>query len=441
MTEAAKRPSLKELITDIFTDRRLALMLALGYSSGLPLRLVFSTQSAWLREAGVPIEQIGLLSYVALAYSFKFLWAPIIDTRDLPLLAPLLGRRRSWMLLAQLCVVLGLVGLAFGDPANRLAWSVASAFFLAFFAATQDIIVDGWRIDAAPPERQGMMSAVYQLGYSAALLCAGAGALYIADFVSWKAAYLAMACLMVVGISACLTAPRTPDKRPSSGVRPSLASTFIEPLRDLIDRKGAMLALILALVALYRLPDFLSGVMANPLYIDLGFTKSDIATVSKLYGVWVGIAGAFCGGFAVSRLGLMPSLMIGGAAASASHLSLALLAANGARLDLLTLSVSVESFAGAFAGTSLIAYMSSLTSPLFAATQYALLSSLYALPGKIVGGLSGFMVKSYGYPTFFVISSTIGIPVVVLCVIIWHHHARSAKSEEQSRIVRGGEPR
>jgi MFS transporter, PAT family, beta-lactamase induction signal transducer AmpG len=162
-------------------------------------------------------------------------------------------------------------------------------------------------------------------------------------------------------------------------------------------------------------------VMANPLYIDLGFSKSDIATVSKLYGVWVGIAGAFIGGFAVSRLGLMPALLIGGIAASSSHLMMAWLASTGARLDLLTLAISVENFAAGFAGTALIAYMSSLTSPLFAATQYALLSSLYALPGKLVGGLSGLLVDNLGYPTFFAITSTIGIPVVALCLFVWRH--------------------
>ena len=176
---------------------------------------------------------------------------------------------------------------------------------------------------------------------------------------------------------------------------------------------------ILALIAIYRLPDFVSGVMANPLYSDLGFTKSDIATVSKLYGVWIGIAGAFGGGLAVGRLGLAPALIIGGVAASASHLSLAYLAANGARLDLLTLAVSVESFASGFAGAVLIAYMSSLVSPAYAATQYALLSSLYALPGKFIGGLSGFMVDALGYPRFFLSTALIGLPVLALCLVVW----------------------
>ncbi|MGA2491897.1 MAG: MFS transporter [Roseiarcus sp.] len=403
-------------LSQVLRDPRLALMLALGFSSGLPFLLIFSTQSVWLREAGVSRSAIGLMSYAALAFAFKFAWAPIIDRFDPPGFGALLGRRRGWMLTAQIGVALGLAGLAFGDPAQALTWNVAFAFLTAFAAATQDATIDGWRIDAAPAERQGMMAAIYQLGYRLAMLCAGAGALYIADFVSWRAAYLAMAGLMVVGIGGCLLSPRLdlPSREAAARV-----AAFGEPIADLVRRYGVTLVVILALVAIYRLPDFVSGVMANPLYIDLGFSKTDIATVSKLYGVWIGMAGAFGGGVAVARLGRMPSLLIGGFAASASHLTLAYLAASGAQVPLLTLSVSVESFASGFAGAALIAYMSSLVSPAFAATQYALLSSLYALPGKFVGGLSGVMVDAFGYVKFFVATATIGIPVVALTLIVW----------------------
>jgi PAT family beta-lactamase induction signal transducer AmpG len=408
-------------LSQVLRDPRLALMLALGFSSGLPFLLIFSTQSVWLREAGVSRSAIGLMSYAALAFAFKFAWAPIIDRFDPPGFGPLLGRRRGWMLTAQIGVALGLAGLAFGDPAQTLTWNVAFAFLTAFAAATQDATIDGWRIDAAPAERQGMMAAIYQLGYRLAMLCAGAGALYIADFVSWRAAYLAMAALMVVGIGGCLLSPRLDSPPRETTAR---FAAFGEPLADLVRRYGATLVVILALVAIYRLPDFVSGVMANPLYIDLGFSKSDIATVSKLYGVWIGMAGAFGGGVAVARLGRMPSLLIGGFAASASHLTLAYLAASGAQLPLLTLAVSVESFASGFAGAALIAYMSSLVSPAFAATQYALLSSLYALPGKFVGGLSGVMVDAFGYVRFFVATAAIGIPVVALTLIVWRLAAR-----------------
>ena len=420
---ARKTPAL----TDIFRDPRLALMLALGFSSGLPFLLIFSTQSAWLREAGVSRSAIGLMSYAALAFTFKFAWAPFIDEYDPPLTGRFLGRRRGWMLWAQLGVAAGLAGLSFGAPGQSLAWSIAFAFLTAFAAASQDVTIDGWRIDAAPSERQGMMSAVYQLGYRLAMLCAGAGALYIADFASWRAAYLAMAGLTLIGMLGCLLSPRL--DRPAAGERPSLTDSFVAPLADLIGRYGGTLIVILALVAIYRLPDFISGVMANPLYIDLGFSKSDIATVSKLYGVWIGMAGAFAGGLLVARLGLTPTLILGGAAASLSHLTLAWLAASGAKIALLTLSVSVESFASGFAGAALIAYMSSLTSPAFAATQYALLSSLYALPGKLIGGLSGVMVDAFGYPRFFVASAAIGLPVVVLSLVIWRLEARKVVTE------------
>jgi len=413
-------------LLQVLRDPRLALMLALGFSSGLPFLLIFSTQSVWLREAGVSRSAIGLMSYAALAFAFKFAWAPVIDRFDPPGFGALLGRRRGWMLLAQIGVALGLAGLAFGDPARTLTWNVAFAFLTAFAAATQDATIDGWRIDAAPPERQGMMAAIYQLGYRLAMLCAGAGALYIADFVSWRAAYLAMAGLMVVGVGGCLLSPRLDLPAPEAAAK---AAAFGEPLADLVRRYGASLVAILALVAIYRLPDFVSGVMANPLYIDLGFSKSEIATVSKLYGVWIGMAGAFGGGVAVARLGRMPSLLIGGFAASASHLTLAYLAASGAQAPLLTLAVSVESFASGFAGAALIAYMSSLVSPAFAATQYALLSSLYALPGKFVGGLSGVMVDAFGYVRFFVATATIGVPVVILTLVVWRLAARDSQSQ------------
>ncbi|MGB2729133.1 MAG: MFS transporter [Methylovirgula sp.] len=401
---------------DIVADPILALMLALGFSSGLPFLLVLGTQAARLAEAKVPIEEIGLISWVGLCYSLKFLWSPVIDTVDIPWLASALGRRRAWLLASQIGVAGGLVALAFADPARSLSGLIVRAAITAFAAATQDIVIDGWRIDSAPTERQGIMAATSNFGYRLGLLAAGAGALYIADYSSWRTAYLAMAALMLVGMIAGLISPRLPE-RPREPT--SFGRKLVDPVTDLCRRFGPLLAAILLLVALYRLPDFLSGVMANPLYIGLGFSKSQIATMSKVYGVWIGIAGAFAGGFAITRIGLMPALLIGGIAAAASHLCLALLAATGKSLPLLALSVSVENFAGNFAGAALIAYMSSLTSPAFAASQYALLSSLYALLGKFLGGLSGFAVKQIGFAGFFACTSTIGLPVALLCLFLW----------------------
>ncbi|WP_448952347.1 AmpG family muropeptide MFS transporter [Labrys neptuniae] len=456
------------LLRDIAADKRLAFMLLLGFSSGLPFLLIFSTQSARLRESGISLTDIGLFFYVSLAYSFKFLWAPLIDRFDPPFLGRLCQRWRGWMLLTQIGVAIGLLGLAFSDPGKVLWVTVVCAAFTAFCAASQDIVIDGWRINVMPADRQGVMLAVSQLGYRLGFLCAGAGALYIADFADWRTAYLAMMLLMLVGITGALFAPGpqrvtagtaddkliavfadatdTSPAKPAAPEQTAWTRSFIEPLADLFQRRGWMLVPVLLLVAIYRLPDFVSGVMANPLYIDLGFSKSDIATVTKIYGFWINIIAPFVGGFAVWRLGLMPSLLIGGIAAAASHLSLAWLAAHGADIRLLAFAVSVENFAGNFAGTALMAYMSSLTSPAYAATQYALLSSLYALPGKIIAGLSGKMVDLFGYPAFFVSTSAIGIPVAILCLIVWrettkHEAAKADKSPQKQSLASPGAPR
>jgi PAT family beta-lactamase induction signal transducer AmpG len=426
----AAAPKRRLSLRDVLTDGRIALMLPLGFSSGLPFLLVFSTLSAWLREAGISRTEIGMLSWVALAYSFKFLWAPIVDRYDVPVLAHLLGRRRGWMASSQIVVALGLVGVAVSSPQTSLPLTIASALLVAFASATQDVVVDGWRIDVASTERQGMMAASYQLGYRLALICAGAGALYIAEFVNWRTAYLAMAALMAVGLIGTMLAPRADE----SAAREHLPfrAAITEPLADLFRRKGLILIPILALIACFRLPDFVAGVMANPLYIDLGFSKTDIANVSKLYGVWIGIIGAFAGGLALTRLGLWWTLLIGAVIAASSNLMFAWLAAEGARLDLLTLTISFDNFAAGFAGSALIAYMSGLTSPGFAATQYALLSSLYALPGKLIGGASGAVVDAYGYPLLFTATAGIGIPLVLLCLIVRRDTMKTVEEKEEA---------
>jgi PAT family beta-lactamase induction signal transducer AmpG len=426
----AAAPKRRFSLRDVLTDGRIALMLPLGFSSGLPFLLVFSTLSAWLREAGISRTEIGMLSWVALAYSFKFLWAPIVDRYDVPGLANLLGRRRGWMMFAQIVTALGLVGIAVSDPQTSLSLTIASALLVAFASATQDVVVDGWRIDVASTERQGMMAASYQLGYRLALICAGAGALYMAEFVNWRSAYLAMAALMGVGLVGTLLAPRGNES--AARERLPITAAIIEPLTDLFRRKGLILIPILILIACFRLPDFVAGVMANPLYIDLGFSKTDIANVSKLYGVWVGIIGAFAGGLALTRLGLWWTVLIGAVIAASSNLMFAWLASEGARLDLLTLTISFDNFAAGFAGSALIAYMSGLTSPGFAATQYALLSSLYALPGKLIGGASGAVVDAYGYPLLFTATASIGIPLVILCFVVRRDTMETVEEKDET---------
>ena len=443
------------LLKEAATDPRLALMLPLGFSSGLPFLLIFSTPSAWLSAAHAAPHQISLMSWCLMAFSFKFAWAPVIDRFNLPVLSRWLGRRRSWMLLAQMGIAAGLVGYSFSDPARGLAWSAVCASFVGFAAATQDITIDAWRIDAAPPERQGVMVGVYSVGYRVAIFAAGAGALYLSDLIGWRGTYLIMAALTVVGMVGCLMAPnidagrqRTADRAstvaveaverfslrvsalPGGAAMAAVARLYGPPLYDLIRRYGASLAAILLLVAFYRMPDFLSGVMATPLYKHLGYANSEIATASKVLGVWVSIAGTLAGGACVVRFGLMPALLIGGIAAPAAHLSFVWLAAQPHQLSALIVAVCCDNLATGFAGAALIAYMSSLVSPAHAAMQYALLSSLYAFPGKFVGGFSGYLVEDWGYPRYFATSATIGVPIALLCLAVWRLQAAAPAVEK-----------
>ena len=417
-------------------DKRVSLMLALGFSAGLPFLLILGTLAVRLREAGVPVTTIGLFSWLAIAYSLKFAWSPIVDAFDIPVLARMLGRRRAWMLVCQAVIAVALVGSGLSDPKSSLWVTAAFTFMAAFGSATQDVVVDGWRIDAAPNEMQGIMAAAYQLGYRLAMLCAGAGALYVAQFVDWRAAYIAMAVLMGVGMAATLLSPVV-DRAPGTVAEPrkrfDFAAAVKAPLVDLYARKGRTLVPILLLVALYRVSDFLAGVMSNPLYVDLGFSKAEIASVAKIYGIWVGIAGAFVGGWLVAKVGLYRTMLLGACGQAISHGVFAWLATQGASIEALVLAISADNFAQSFAGTVLIAYMSSLTGAGFSATQYALLSSLYALPGKLVAGVSGFVVAAWGYPAFFSMTAMIALPVLALVFAVGRLPGGALRPAEEGR--------
>ncbi|GEP10915.1 AmpG family muropeptide MFS transporter [Methylobacterium gnaphalii] len=423
-SDATQPQGRKFRMRDLFEDPRVIQMLALGFSSGLPLLLVLGTFTLRLAQSSIDIKAIGLFSYVAMPYSLKFLWAPTIDRIDLPVLAPWLGRRRAWMVATQIATALALVLMAFSDPEHSLALLGLGAFLVAFCAATQDVVIDGWRIEAAGTDMQGILAATSNLGYRFGLILAGAGALYIAAYGGWTLAYLIMAAAMGVGLIAALFAGRYDRAREVAPVseRPTpmerVRRAIFEPLTELHRRMGNALFAVLLLVALYRMPDFISGVMANPLYIKLGYDLPQIATIVKLVGIWVGIAGGFAGGWAISRFGMFPALVTGAFIAAASHLSMAWLSIGEPELWRLAITVSIESLCGSFAGIALITYMSSLTTPGYAATQYALFSSLYALPGKLVAGLSGFIVAAYGYPAFFTMTAAVGIPVVALCFAV-----------------------
>ncbi|GEO97745.1 AmpG family muropeptide MFS transporter [Methylobacterium haplocladii] len=452
MTAGATEPeSRKFRWRDVLDDARIIQMLALGFSSGLPLLLVLGTFTLRMAASEIDIKTIGLFSYVALPYSLKFLWAPTIDRIDVPVLAARLGRRRAWMVVTQVATALCLVLMAFSDPKEHLALLGLGAFLVAFCAATQDVVIDGWRIEAAGTDMQGILAATSNLGYRFGLILAGAGALYVAAYGGWTLAYLLMAAAMGVGLVAALFAGRYDRKREPgetgavSPLKPAsradkMRRAVFEPLTELHGRMGNALYAVLLLVALYRMPDFISGVMANPLYIKLGYDLKEIATIAKLFSIWVGIAGGFAGGWAIARFGMFPALVAGAFIAAASHLSLAWLSLGAPEIWRLAIAVSIESLCGSFAGIALITYMSSLTTPGYAATQYALFSSLYALPGKLVAGTSGFVVAAYGYPTFFTMTAAIGIPVVALCFAVGRVPQRRAVPEGAVAVDAPGNP-
>ena len=425
----------------VYLHPRIAAMGCLGFAAGLPFLLVFSTLSAWLTEAGVSRTAIGLFSWVGITYSIKVLWSPVVDRLELPLLHRLLGRRRSWILLAQLTIAGGLAGMAFTDPATELWRLAAFAVLVAFGSATQDVAIDAWRIEAAPPERQAAMAATYVFGYRLALLAGGAGALHIATFTSWTGVYLAMAGLMGVGLLAVL-ASREPNSRPAgdtvfleSRVQDfmmrnahlprsvkSIAGWFIGavvcPFVDFFSRNGALALVILAFIGLYRVTDITMGVMANPFYLDLGFTKAQIANVSGIYGVLMTILGGVLGGVAVPRWGVMPVLLGGSILAAVTNLLFAVLALLGPEVWMLVVTISADNLAGGVAISAFIAYLSGLTNTAYTATQYALFSSLMTLPGKVIGGAAGAVVDAFGYPLFFVYSCLIGLPAMGLVVYL-----------------------
>jgi len=405
-------------------------MLALGFSAGLPLLLVLGTLSFRLREAGVDRTTIGYLSWVGLAYGFKWAWAPLVDRLPIPPLTRIFGRRRGWLLLAQFIVIAGLVGMALNDPRAGLPPLVWCALLVAFGSATQDIALDAFRIESAKADMQAALAAAYQTGYRVAMIWAGAGVLWIAAFAelpgasgyqngAWRTAYLVMAASMGVGVLTVFLstepvprAPRTPR-----GAAEWLEDVLVEPFADFIRRYRWQAALILALIAVYRISDVVMGIMANPFYVDMGFTKDEVATVSKVYGVVMTLAGAFVGGVLSMRLGVMRVLMLGAILSASSNLLFAGLASRGHDLTALVTVVSADNLAGGIASAAFIAYLSSLTNVNYSATQYALFSSLMLLLPKFLAGYSGAFVDAHGYSAFFVGTAALGAPVLVLVAL------------------------
>jgi MFS transporter, PAT family, beta-lactamase induction signal transducer AmpG len=395
-------------------------MLFFGLASGLPFLLVGNTLSAWLKESGVDYGAIGLASYVTFSYNFKFLWAPLVDKFRLPLFCRL-GQRRGWLMFALLLLAAGLLLMAFMPPTASLPNFVGATILAAFAGATIDIVVDAYRVEIAPPEAQGALAATYTLGYRFGLIASGAGILLIADQVGWQRGYVAICLLLIVPIVTVLIA-REPEHRVRERLplRVAVQEGFIGPFRDFFSRYGLGLALgLLLFVALFRLPDQMLGVMAYPFYLDAGFTKTQIAEVSKVYGVIIGIAGALLGGWAVTRFEMRRLLVVAALGVALSNMLYLLMAQNPGQTWAFVATLSGDNFAQGFAGPVLVAFMSGLVNRSFTATQYALLSSLANLPGKLIGGMSGFLVKDSGYSALFVISTVSIVPTLIVLALLW----------------------
>ena len=403
-------------------------MLTLGFSAGLPLLLVLGTLSFRLREAGIDRSTIGHLSWVGLAYGFKWAWAPLVDRLPLPLLTHTLGRRRSWLLLSQCLVVAGLV---------------------AFASATQDIALDAFRIESADANHQAALAAAYQTGYRLAMIWAGAGVLWIAARAeapalagaaaaatgaatyqngAWQTAYLVMAASMAVGMVTVLFSrePRPVELPPARNAAEWLRGALLEPFADFVRRYRWQAALILALIAVYRISDVVMGIMANPFYVDMGYTKDEVAAVTKVYGVVMTLVGAFVGGSLAMRFGVMRILMLGALLSACTNLLFAWLAGHGHDVTALIAVVSADNLASGIASAAFIAYLSSLTNVSYSATQYALFSSMMLLLPKFVAGFSGDYVNAFGYAQFFASTALLGLPVLGLVWIA--SKAKSASS-------------
>ncbi|MEC8158938.1 MAG: MFS transporter [Pseudomonadota bacterium] len=481
-------------------------MLLLGFSAGLPLLLIFSTLSIWLSEAGVERSAVTYFSWAALGYSFKFVWAPLVDKLPLPLLEKFLGKRRSWLLLSQLMVISAMLWMAMSDPASTggLRYMAYAAVFLGFSSATQDIVIDAYRIEAVDETLQALMSASYVAGYRIGMIVAGAGALYLAAglgttkeayaYSSWQHTYLAMAGIMLIGVVTTLMIEEPHSHSESSflkstgdylrflllfacfvsalifaygwlanstseirsgldglGVGASLASfsteairlltavglagvtswvlvmlniadqralqeTYVDPIAEFFGRYGKMAILILLLIGLYRVSDIVLGVISNVFYLDMGFSKAQIATVTKVFGIWMIILGGFVGGFLTIRFGVLKVLMLGGVMTVITNLLFIPVANNPGNLSLLYAVIGADNITAGLAAAAFIAYLSSLTNLSFTAMQYAMFSSMMTLLPKLLGGYSGSIVDSLGYESFFLISSIMGLPVLVL---IW----------------------
>jgi PAT family beta-lactamase induction signal transducer AmpG len=416
-----RRPSAWRRVADTYREPRLLAVLFMGFSSGLPLPLTLGTLSFWLAQSGVSRTAIGLFALIGIPYNFKFLWAPLIDRLPVPVLTRLLGRRRSWALVLQAALAAAILALGFTDPKIDAATTALVAVIVAFLSASQDIVIDAYRIELLTPEQQGAGAAATQWGYRFGMIAASAGALYASAFGGWHFAYTVMAALMGVGmVTVWLTRePEVPVVpavgRGIAGAIEWLRTAVWAPLADFFGRE--MWVAILLFVVLYKFGDALAGVMANPLYVSLGFTASEVAAISKVFGVFMTLVGVALGGVAVARWGLFPSLLVCGVLQNVSTLMYAALATAGHDNTMLAVSIALENVTGGLGSAAFVAYLSRLCNLRFTATQYALLSSLATVGRTMLAASGGYLADKLDWVLFFTLATFAGLPG--LLVLLW----------------------
>jgi PAT family beta-lactamase induction signal transducer AmpG len=427
-------------VIDTYREPRLLAVLFMGFSSGLPLPLTVGTLSFWLAQSGVSRTAIGLFALIGVPYNFKFLWSPLIDRLPLPVLTRLLGRRRSWALVLQVTLAAAILALGFTDPKIDAAQTALIAVIVAFLSASQDIVIDAYRIELLTPEQQGAGAAATQWGYRFGMIAAGAGALYASEFGGWHFAYTVMAALMGVGmVTVWLTPepdvpPIPPAGRGFGGAIEWLRTAVWAPLADFFGRQGW--AAILLFVVLYKFGDALAGVMASPLYVSLGFTAGEVAAISKVFGVAMTLVGVAMGGVAVARWGLFPSLLVCGVLQNVSTLMYAALAAAGHDNLMLAVSIALENVTGGLGSAAFVAYLSRLCNLRFTATQYALLSSLAAVGRTVLASSGGYLADKLDWVWFFTLATFAGLPG--LLVLLWLMRRDGAGIGEDTAMARSG---
>ncbi len=419
-----------------YLQQKILVIFFLGFSSGLPFALVYSTLSIWLAQAGVELSTVSTFAWLGFAYSLKFIWAPLVDSLPLPVLTRVLGRRRGWMLVAQLSIGLSLLVLSGIDPKQHIEAFALVALAVAFSSATQDIVIDAYRIELAASRMQGVLAAAYQYGYRVAMLVSGAGALALAEFASWTETYMAMAGCMVIGILTTLWCkePAAQIKQTAYAGKSAMekvaqwfAQAVADPFADFFKRFGPFTIVMLIFISLYRISDYVLGILANPFYYELGYTNLQIAGIAKFYGLWVGLFGIAAGAWAVVKYGVARCLVIATILIATTNLFFAAMVLVGPEPWMLAVTISADNFAQGLSGTVLIAYLSSLTNRSFTATQYALLSSFMSLLGKFTAGFSGNVQESIGWLGFFLYAAALGIPAILLAVVVARRHARLVK--------------